>query len=201
VIDSDGYVLTAQHVIAECSSVSVGGPDQKVRAASVLAADETSDLAILKVSTKYPSLVRFRHGPEVRQGEDVVVVGYPLAGLLANGTNISNGIVSALAGLGNDRRMFQISAPVQEGNSGGPLLDRAGNVVGIVEAEIDAVKVASMTGDIPQNVNFALKAPFAWTFAVLNAAPYHTADSSVVLPMTELADRARRFTVLIICWQ
>ena len=78
-------------------------------------------------------------------------------------TNLSVGNVSALAGLGDDSRYLQISAPVQPGNSGGPLLDASGHLVGIVTAKLDA-RVARFTGDVPQNVNFALKAEVARTF-------------------------------------
>ena len=88
----------------------------------------------------------------------VVAVGFPLPGLLASEANVTTGIVSALAGIGDDTRFLQMTVPVQPGNSGGPLLDLEGRVVGVVVGKLDAVKVASVTGDIPQNVNFAIKA-------------------------------------------
>ena len=86
------------------------------------------------------------------------MVGYPLRGALASGANVTVGNVSALAGPGDDRRLIQITAPVQPGNSGGPVLDSAGNAVGVAVAKLDAAAMARATGDIPQNVNFAVSA-------------------------------------------
>ncbi len=94
----------------------------------------------------------------------MVAVGFPLPGLLASEANVTTGTVSALAGIGNDTRFLQMTAPVQPGNSGGPLLDLEGRVVGVVVSKLDALKVASATGDIPQNVNFAIKAGVVRSF-------------------------------------
>src|SRR6185437_7303219 len=81
----------------------------------------------------------------------------PLPGVLSSEGNLSAGILSATEGLENDARFIQISAPVQPGNSGGPLFDSSGHVIGVVEAKLDALKIAELTGDIPQNVNFAVR--------------------------------------------
>ncbi|MBB3810626.1 hypothetical protein FHS81_002728 [Pseudochelatococcus contaminans] len=90
--------------------------------------------------------------------EYAAVFGYPLTGILTSSGNFTQGSVTALAGLRDDNRMLQISAPVQPGNSGGPLLDDAGNVVGVVVSKLNALKVAAATDDLAQNVNFAIKA-------------------------------------------
>jgi S1-C subfamily serine protease len=135
----------------------------------------------------------------VRQGEDIVVYGFPLSGVLASGGNIAVGNITALAGLGNDSRFLQISAPIQPGNSGGPLLDRNGTVVGIVVAKLNALEIASATGDIPQNVNFAIKASVAAAF--LDAQGVAHAESVAVgaLSTPDIAERAKSFTVQVIC--
>jgi S1-C subfamily serine protease len=96
-------------------------------------------------------------------GESVTVVGFPLRGLLT-GINVTTGIVSALAGVGRDMRLIQISAPVQAGNSGGPLLDNQGNVIGVIVSKLDAVKTFELSGDVPQNVNFAIRGEVAREF-------------------------------------
>jgi len=87
-----------------------------------------------------------------------VVAGYPLRGVLASGANVAAGNVAVLAGPGDDRRLIQITALVQPGNSGGPVLDSSGNAVGVVVSKLDAIAMAQATGDIPQNVNFAVSA-------------------------------------------
>jgi len=201
VIASNGTIVTANHVIDGCGAVSVGGPDQKIRPASIVVADRANDLAVLDVQASYGTVARFRLEPPIRQGESIIAVGYPLAGVLAYGTNLTTGIVSALAGIENDSRMLQITSPVQPGNSGGPLFDQAGNVVGVVEAELDAVAVAKATGDFPQNVNFAVKAPIVRGLLDANGIAYATSTASQPLATTEIADWSRRVTVIIICWE
>ena len=99
----------------------------------------------------------FGLAPRFAKGEQIVIYGFPLAGALASTGNLATGIVSALAGLGDDTSKLQISAPIQPGNSGGPVLDQSGHVIGVVVSKLNAIKAASITGDIPQNVNFAIK--------------------------------------------
>src|SRR6185295_986528 len=108
-----------------------------------------------------------RGGRGARLGESVVAVGFPLSGLLSSDPIVTTGSISALSGLNNDRRAIQISAPIQPGNSGGPLLGENGSVVGIVMAKLNALKMVQATGDIPQNVNFAISVGIVQPF--LNA--------------------------------
>jgi S1-C subfamily serine protease len=120
--------------------------------ATLVAKDTTNDLALLKSDTTPTSVAAFRFNP--RLGEPVEAFGYPLTQILATSGNFTLGNVTALAGLGDDSRYLQVSVPVQPGNSGGPLLDQSGNVVGIVSAKLNALKIMLRTeGDIPQNVN------------------------------------------------
>ena len=147
------------------------------------------------------AVAKFRQGRGIRPGASVVVVGYPLRGLLASEANVSTGAVSALAGPGDDRRLIQITAPVQPGNSGGPVLDAAGNVVGVVVAKLDAIRVARSTGDIPQNVNFAVGASATRAFLDAEGIPYETAQSDGAMAPVEVAAVARKFTVLVECWK
>jgi serine protease Do len=128
-----------------------------------------------------------------------VVYGFPLTGVLASGGNVATGNVTALAGLGNDSRFLQISAPVQPGNSGGPLLDRNGTVVGIVVAKLNALSIASATGDIPQNVNFAIKASVAAAFLDAQRVTHTESAGAAALSTPDLAERAKAFTIQVIC--
>src|SRR4029077_3309512 len=98
-----------------------------------------------------------------------------LAGYLAEQANVTTGDVSSLAGIGNDSRYLQITAPVQPGNSGGPLFDAAGNVIGVVSAKLDSIKLAGLTGDIPENVNFALNVSVVRGFLEARGISYQTA--------------------------
>jgi len=95
-----------------------------------------------------------------RVGEKVFTIGYPHPTLMGAEPKLTDGIINSLTGVGNDPRTFQISVPVQAGNSGGPLLNMKGEVVGIVTAKLSAAEVFKWTGDLSQNVNYAVKAPY-----------------------------------------
>ena len=130
-VSGQGHVLTNTHVVRGCTEVRI--PPSGV--VEVLAREGSSDLALLQTPARTARAVaKFRQGRGIRPGASVLVVGYPRRGLLASEANVSTGAVSALAGPGDDRRLIQITAPVQSGNSGGPVLDAAGNVVGVVSA-------------------------------------------------------------------
>lgn len=159
-VSGEGHVLTNAHVVRGCAAVHVP-PGVTAR---VVARDDASDLALLD-GPPPRAAASFRAGRGIRPGAEVVVVGYPLRGLLASEANVTRGNVSALAGPGDDRRLFQMTAPVQPGNSGGPVLDLAGRVVGVAVARLDAQAVARATGGaLPQNVNFAVGAGTARAF-------------------------------------
>src|SRR5262249_544266 len=123
----------------------------------------------------------------------------PLAGLLATSGNFTNGIITASAGLGDDIRSMQISAPIQPGNSGGPLLDHSGNVVGIVVAKLHALMVSSITNALAKNVNCAIKASIAIDFLEAHKVTVETLPNTQTLEPADIADRARAFTVYIEC--
>ena len=125
--------------------------------------------------------------------------GFPLTGALASGGNVTTGIVTALAGLADDSRFLQVSALVQPGNSGGPLLDRNGTVVGVIVSKLNALSVASVTGDIPQNVNFAIKASVAAAFLDAQGVA-HDDNAATRRALDARHCRPRRsFTVRVLC--
>jgi serine protease Do len=137
----------------------------------------------------------------VKVGEGIAVFGYPLVGLLSTSGNFTVGNVSAITGMGNDTRYLQISAPVQPGSSGGPVLDQSGNVVGVVVSKLDAIKIAEATNDIAQNVNFAIKTTVLTNFLDSNGVSYTTAGVGQSLQPSDLAERAKSISVLIRCEQ
>jgi len=203
VIGTQGEILTNAHVVEACSEINVRFPSGNSELAVLVARDEKNDLAAIRATSiiiPATSVATFRDGP-VRAGDAVVALGYPLSGLLASTANLSVGNVSALAGLADDSRYLQISAPVQPGNSGGPLLDASGHVVGIVTAKLNAARVAKFTGDIPQNVNFALKVDVARTFLDSKGIAYRKAPSDQQLSPADVGDKGRPFTVQIECKQ
>jgi trypsin-like peptidase len=198
VVARDGAVITNAHVVRGCIAVRVMDHGEGMTA-SVKAQDPLNDLALLKVPHHWPVAAPFRDGAGIRQGDGVVAIGYPLSGVLAADVNLTTGSVSALAGLGNDTRLLQFSAPVQPGNSGGPLLDMSGHVVGVVSSKLNALAVAGLIGDIPQNVNFAIKGAIVRNFLDANAVGYATAPTKQMLSAADVGDSAKKFTVLVEC--
>jgi trypsin-like peptidase len=199
VVGARGEILTNAHVVEGCRTITAQISSDKVEPATLLVRDQKNDLAVLRTSVPVGTAAVFREGTLIRAGDTVVALGYPLAGLLATTTNVSVGAVSALAGLGDDSRHLQISAPVQPGNSGGPLLDASGHLVGIVTSKLNAVRVARFTGDVPQNVNFAIKADVARAFLDSRSIKYQTARSDQQLSPADIADIGRAFTVYVEC--
>ena len=175
-------------------------------AGAVVARDAGNDLALLKAPVRLP-VAAIREDRGIRAGDSVVAVGFPLPGLLASEANVTTGTVSALAGIGNDTRFLQMTVPVQPGNSGGPLLDLEGRVVGVVVGKLDALKVASVTGDIPQNVNFAIKAGVVRSFLDASGVAVARRDLlaepayPITLSPAAVGADAKAFTVLVECWE
>jgi S1-C subfamily serine protease len=129
-------------------------------------------------------------------------VGVPAARRSRPGESVEAGRVAARPGEASDKtklEFLQISAPVQPGNSGGPLLDRNGTVIGVVVAKLNALEVASAAGDIPQNVNFAVKASVAAAFLDAQHVPQAENAGAGALSTADTAERAKPFTVQLIC--
>jgi TPR repeat protein len=194
-VSENGHIITNAHVVKDCRSVksSLGGQISK------LAVDEQSDLALYSASDAPKSFARIRGGRDAKAGEPVVAVGFPLSGILTSDPVVTTGIISALAGVRNDRRTIQITAPVQPGSSGGPLLGENGSVVGVVVGKLNAVKVAEAIGDIPQNVNFAVSLGTLQSFLNANDVPYVLDDHNATRSPADLAAEASRYTVLLEC--
>jgi hypothetical protein len=167
--------------------------------ASLVALDNEVDLALLRTDLRTPRIAALRSTPPLRLGESVVSFGFPLSGALSKEGNLTTGNVSALAGLRDDPAYLQMTAPVQPGNSGGPLLDAAAHVIGVVTAKLDAVAIAKRTGDIPQNVNFAVKAEVLRRMLRGNGVPFDEEASDRTLAAADIAEIARGFTVQVEC--
>lgn len=99
----------------------------------------------------------------VKLGDRVKTIGYPNIDLQGLEPKFTTGEVNSLAGLRDDPRYFQVSMPIQPGNSGGPLVDERGNVVGIVTATLNPLAALRTSGSLPQNVNYAIKSAYALT--------------------------------------
>jgi hypothetical protein len=199
VASRDGAVLTNHHVVDGCSQIVVVDSDKKRAAAAHVASDPKNDLALLRAKRSFAEAATFRSGVPLQAGESVTVVGYPLASILGSEPSVAFGYVSAASGLRGDAASFQISAPIHKGNSGGPILDQAGNVTGIVNAKLDAAAVHKRTGDLPQNISFGIKAEVALLFLEAQNVAHQTGAGKRKLENTEVAALGRAVTVLVAC--
>ncbi|MBV9564962.1 MAG: trypsin-like peptidase domain-containing protein [Bradyrhizobium sp.] len=199
-ISAGGHVVTNHHVIDGCSGDIRGnlGGEAPVTL-RLVSKDASNDLALLQApSGTFKEFARIRDRA-IHSGDAVVAIGYPFRGLLSSDFTVTTGIVSSLSGPLNDTRFLQISAAVQPGNSGGPLLDGSGQITGVVAAKLDAIRVARATGSIPENINFAIKTGALRDFLDNSAVAYETAEPKGELKTSEITDKARAYTLLISC--
>jgi Trypsin-like peptidase domain len=194
-------VLTNFHVVKGCSTVSLSIPGAPSELGRVVETDPRSDLALIWLNETTlsfrPSVIpAFRS--RVQIGEAAFAFGYPLRGLLSSSGNFTSGSISSLSGLGDNIGQMQISTPVQPGNSGGPLLDIYGNVIGVIVGKLNAGLVSQEIKDIPQNVNFAIKPSVAISFLEAHNLTTPPADAEALQP-TDVAARAKQFSVQVTC--
>jgi S1-C subfamily serine protease len=191
-VTADGYVVTNAHVVEGCDDPKVAYGLADPIPAHVLARDVVNDLALLKVEFQSDHVATLRAG--VRVGEEIAAFGYPLYGNLSSGGNFTVGNVSALAGQNNDSTRLQITAPIQPGNSGGPVVDQSGNVIGVVVSGI----TQHMKG-AAQNIGFAININLLTSFLDSHGVLYSTEPSAHPLQTVKLAEKAQSITVLILC--
>lgn len=198
-VGKPGFMLTNLHVVSDCSVINVLNKSYKSEA-QLSDSDPKNDLAVLIVKNKnVPAIARFRSGKPIRIGDDITVVGYPLGFVLGTGIKATTGNVSAMTGFLDDVSQMQISAPIQPGNSGGPVLDRSGNVVGVIVAKLNEIKVAQAIGSIPQNVNFAIKSIIAQLFLRTNRIEYEQSVSEQSLEIADIVEQATKYTAQVQC--
>jgi S1-C subfamily serine protease len=198
-VSPNGHVVTNQHVIDGCvgdiQGNLTGEAPVKLR---LVSSDETNDLALLQAPGSFKEVASIRNSA-IHSGDSIVAIGYPFHGLLTSDFTVTTGIVSSLSGVLNDTRYLQISAAVQPGNSGGPLLASSGEVVGVVAAKLNALRFAKATGNIPENINFAIKMGALRDFLDNSVVAYQTSDAKDDLKTADIARNARAFTFLISC--
>lgn len=167
-VDESGFLVTNWHVVRDASDVTVEFTEKGFKTTGkVKVRDQQNDLAIIQLDgfdfrstfgeAKLPPIASSR---SVQVGEGVFTLGFPLGSILGESIKYSDGSVSSLTGIEDDPRLYQISVPIQPGNSGGPLITKDGRIVGVIVSTISPAFVFSRTKTLPQNVNFAIKADY-----------------------------------------
>tara|TARA_A100001015_G_C14924504_1_gene685699 strand:- start:72 stop:1328 length:1257 start_codon:yes stop_codon:yes gene_type:complete len=197
-INNKGYALTNNHVIEICKQTIavINGEETLFK---VVATDVTNDVAVLKTNYKSRNFIRINE-EGAKLGEDIIAVGYPLAGRLSDSAKITRGIVSSLSGINNNIGQIQIDAALQPGNSGGPVLNEYGELVGIASAGLNKLMMAKEDSYIPENVNFAVASTIVSSILKSKSIKY-TKESffSSSYSSTELAGLGNNSTIQLFC--
>lgn len=195
---NNGYVVTNYHVVEDAKSINISGINGDFAVsytASVVTTDKINDLAIIKVNdSRFNGFGGLPYSIDMQQaevGDDVFVLGYPLTQTMGNEIKLTNGIISSRTGFQGDVSLYQMSAPIQPGNSGGPMFNSKGNVVGIVCAHHKGT----------ENVGYAIKTSYlknlAESSSLSNIFPTNNAIST--LPLSGQVKKLKKYVYLIKC--
>jgi len=205
VVSYEGHALTSQHVINDCKEVRVMG---RKGTANIITSNSVNDLALLQFSDKNTSAASLNPDlANLRLGEDVIVFGYnPLNSMFLSDGNFTPGTLSGLTGLGNNTNQIQITAPIPLGSDGSLVLDKKGNVIGMISMKLDDRLAVEASGQIPQNVNFAVNGQSIKVFLDANKVPYKTGGGFFSFLSREksnakIAKKARKRAVIVECWK
>lgn len=157
---SKDYVITNHHLVRGRSSIKITFLDGEVVDAKIVSVDKQNDIAFLKLSRSPkipPSSLRIADSSTVKLGDKVFTIGYPASHLLGKSPKYSEGVINSIKGISDNPAYFQISVPIQPGNSGGPLFNERGEVIGITTSSLDSGLAKDSMGALPQNVNYAVK--------------------------------------------
>lgn len=193
-VTSDGWIVTNAHVVEDCARIKVVGRGDLTE----WKIDAQNDLAALQIpgATTTPIMIR----GEPRLGEDVAALGYPLASILSSSIKITTGNVNSLLGIADDTRYLQISAPIQPRNSGGPVVDKSGHLVGVVTARLKPGAPGDALAQ-PQNVNFAIKSSVLEIFLQSRGIAFSTEGIvEHTLSTADLAEKIAPSVVQLLCY-
>jgi S1-C subfamily serine protease len=159
---SQDYIITNYHVVKGTIEVTVKFLNGESINAEVIATDTQNDVAVLKL-TKSPDFqsreMKFGDSSRVRMGDKVFTIGYPSINIMGFKPKYTEGVISAVTGIKDNPTVFQTTVPIQPGNSGGPLFNDKGEVVGLTTSSLSLLAIESM-GAVPQSVNYAVKSSF-----------------------------------------
>ncbi len=198
VVNGQGNLVTNHHVVSKCDDVYVWS-GKKLFPAIVIASDPGNDIAVVEApDLSVRKIARFRNdGPQL--GEDIMVAGFPYATMLGGSLKTTFGNVSSVIGLENNASDLQISAPIQPGNSGGPIVDQSGAVVGVVTSSINNEYLLSGGGNIGQLMNFGVKSDVVVVFLKSHRIPMEIVSAGEVMSNAQLAADALDYTYLFVC--
>ncbi|MDA9771502.1 trypsin-like peptidase domain-containing protein [Emcibacteraceae bacterium] len=195
-VSSDGYVITNNHVIDQCQQVNIHYQGNEIPA-TVVTYDKQNDLALLKADFNPETVFSLAsNSPGLLQ--DIYVAGYPFGLGISSQIKVTRGIISSLTGINNNFSEVQIDAAIQGGNSGGPIVDEMGNVVGVAVAKLSAKYMLENYGSIPENTNFGVKINLVKNILESNNIKI-LSENKTIISKPELAKRVSTGTYYISC--
>ncbi len=195
---NDSTIVTCHHVIENCKEIWTETENGTRIDFVVLAEDPNNDIAILKAKTPFSNHSSLSLSSRLETiAAKVFTVGYPLPDLMGSEKKYNDGTINALSGIGNDNRFYQISIPIQPGNSGGAIVSEEGLVIGLAAAGLDAEKVFKLTGSIPQNVNYAIKSRYITALLQDNGIPYDETSPKSGTDTKAIVDQVSNATILL----
>ena len=200
-VTEDGYFLTNHHVVTNADKVELVSDSISKVVARVVKTDPGNDLALLKAEGSFRP-VRFQYTPKVRLGDRIFVMGFPAPDIQGTNIKATQGSVTGENGIQDRVTWFQMDASIQPGNSGGPVANGNGEVVGVAVATVDAIIIVKEREYLPQNVNYAVKAAYAIAF--LNStecAGKFLQARGVANDMTEAIEQLRQSTALVLVYK
>lgn len=175
-VSPDGLLVTARHLVEDKQEISVRFGSGEWIPASVVKIGTESDAAVLRAKARPEAFLALAPARAASLGLNVFTVGFPAPEIMGDDMKFTEGTISSLSGLQGEPSLFQISVPIQAGNSGGPLVTHAGEVIGIVSSTAGPAFFAEQTGALPQNVNYALKSDFVLPLLVAPPAQPQAKD-------------------------
>jgi len=163
-VSEQGHFVTNHHVIDGATEFSIRTPDGRIHRARIIKADPGTDLALLKVDVGQFRPLSITTSVGIRRGESVYTLGFPQIQIQGLEPKLTEGSISSLSGMSDDPKTFQISNPIQPGNSGGPLFTVDGQIVGVVVSTLSSKYMQKTFGTTPQNVNYAIKSSLLMEF-------------------------------------
>lgn len=199
IVSADGHVLTNNHVIDHCDAFSITPVDGKAVPAELVAGSVTHDLALLRASFPAKTIAAFLER-DLPPATDIAVVGYPLLGRVAIKPILVEGSVY-IGGRAPSPDRFMINMDIRHGNSGGPVVDRAGRVGGIVVAKVNTPAVYAETGKAIYEVGTAIRTAVALSFMRQNGVSPIVAQAGPDLEDAKLYSHVRGFVAQVGCWK
>ena len=196
-VTSDGYVITNYHVIDGCTDVKIHDKGKSILA-TLVTFDPNNDIALLKGDFKPRSFYPLsRETPKLLT--EIFVAGHPFGQDISTSVKVTKGIVSSLAGIANNFSNLQIDAALQPGNSGGPIMNDKGNVIGVAVSKLDLEAIVDDYGVVPENVNFGVKANVVINILESENIKLPTPNINTI-PTNELSELITDGTYYLSCW-